>query len=85
MAHFLVVAAIVLGAWTLLALPLGMLVGRRLRRVAPPAPAARTARQSRALRRPVRRSAAGEGRTGPAEADPEGASSPAVRRHVRGR
>jgi hypothetical protein len=33
MPHFLVVAAIVLVAWTLLSLPLGVLIGRRLRRV----------------------------------------------------
>lgn len=32
MAHLLVVAAIVVAAWTVLALPLGVLVGRRLRR-----------------------------------------------------
>jgi hypothetical protein len=31
MAHLLVVAAIVLAAWTVLAVPLGVLVGRRLR------------------------------------------------------
>ena len=38
MVHFLVVAAICLVVWTVLALPAGMLVGRRLRRVGPPAP-----------------------------------------------
>jgi uncharacterized protein YqfA (UPF0365 family) len=38
MAHLLLVGMIVLAAWTVLALPLGMLVGRRLRRVAPRRP-----------------------------------------------
>lgn len=33
MPHFLVVAALVLAAWALLSLPLGVLVGRRLKRV----------------------------------------------------
>ncbi|WP_329128717.1 hypothetical protein OG552_00970 [Streptomyces sp. NBC_01476] len=33
MPHFLVVAALVLAAWTLLSLPLGVLIGRRLRHV----------------------------------------------------
>jgi hypothetical protein len=35
MTHLLTVAALVLAAWTVLALPLGILVGRRLRRVRP--------------------------------------------------
>ncbi|MEE4540599.1 hypothetical protein V2S66_01280 [Streptomyces sp. V4-01] len=38
MAHLLVVGLIVLAAWTLLALPLGVLVGRRLRRLRPRRP-----------------------------------------------
>jgi len=35
MPHFLVVAALVLGAWAVLSLPLGVLVGRRLKHVNP--------------------------------------------------
>lgn len=37
MPHFLVVAALVLAAWALLSLPLGVLVGRRLKHVNPQA------------------------------------------------
>jgi hypothetical protein len=35
MAHLLLLAGLVLAAWTVLALPLGIFVGRRLRRVQP--------------------------------------------------
>ncbi|MDX6356812.1 MAG: hypothetical protein QOF98_3715 [Streptomyces sp.] len=35
MPHFLVVAALVLAAWAMLSLPLGVLVGRRLKHVNP--------------------------------------------------
>ncbi|WP_405577353.1 hypothetical protein [Streptomyces sp. NBC_01190] len=33
MPHFLVIAVLVLAAWTLLSVPLGLLIGRRLRQV----------------------------------------------------
>jgi hypothetical protein len=62
MPHFLVVAALVLGAWAVLSLPLGVLVGRRLKHVNPQAlPAGcafRTAAES------------GPGVTGPSGAGP---------------
>lgn len=35
MTHLLAVGVLVLAAWTVLGLPLGVLVGRRLRRVRP--------------------------------------------------
>ncbi|SEP00859.1 hypothetical protein [Actinacidiphila rubida] len=47
MAHFLVVAAICLVCWTALAIPAGILVGRRLRRVSPPAPSRPVPRRRR--------------------------------------
>ncbi|MBY8878380.1 hypothetical protein [Actinacidiphila acidipaludis] len=47
MVHFLVVAVICLAVWTVLAVPAGMLVGRRLRRVGPPAPPRSSPRRRR--------------------------------------
>lgn len=61
MAHLLVVAAIVLAAWTVLALPLGVLVGRRLRRSK--------------VRRRLPRRAAGRGADGSRGREPPGLTS----------
>lgn len=47
MVHFLVVAAICLVCWILLAVPAGILVGRRLRRMSPPAPSRPIVRRRR--------------------------------------